>query len=372
MKWEYLQPVRIIFGNGEISKLGNEIEKTGGKNGMLVTSKSFEQRGMTTQIRTISGGRIKQVFAKVTANPTVEECDACAEIMRNERCDFVVALGGGSVLDLAKAAATFCLTQNKSTDFLQTGKPIPTDHLPLIAVPTTAGTGSEITCVSVLSYHARGVKSPMNSVGFYPTLAIVDPELTYTVPPYITACTGFDVLCHSIEAYWSIHHQPICDALAVHSANLAMQNIIQVYDCPDDKQARENMAEASVIAGLAFTMPKTTSAHACSYPLTNLFGIPHGEACMITMPYFIRFNAEHGCQRIEDLAIMLGYKNAHDLADHIDKMREHTGLHNDLRFLNLTHDQFEKLVQGSKHPNLLNNPVEVKESDLRDMYSTMV
>ncbi len=371
MKWEYLQPVRIIFGNGEISKLGSEIEKIGGKCGMLVTSKSFEKRGMTTQICTISGGRIKHVYAKVSANPTVEECDSCADIMRKEGCDFVVALGGGSVLDCAKSAATFCLTDNKSTYYLQTGKPIPTKHLPIIAVPTTAGTGSEITCVSVLSDHARGVKSPMNSTGFYPTLAIVDPELTYTVPPYLTACTGFDVLCHSIEAYWSIHHQPICDALAVHSANLAMQNIVQVYDCPNDKQARESMAEASVIAGLAFTMPKTTSAHACSYPLTNLFGIPHGEACMMTMTYFIRFNAEHGCQRIEDLALKLGYKNAHDLADKIDRMSEHTHMHRNLRFLNLTQVQFDRLVEGSMHPNLLNNPIKIEESDLRTMYSTM-
>lgn len=372
MTWDYMQPVRIIFGNGTVNRLSEEIAKMNGSNGMLITSASFEKRGFAEHIRQISEGRIRLVYCHVSANPTVEECDECTDILRKNHCDFVVAMGGGSVMDCAKAAATFCLTDNKSTEFLGTGKNIPEQHLPLIAVPTTAGTGSEITCVSVLSDHRRGIKSPMNSNGFYPTVAIVDPELTYTVPPHTTACTGFDVLCHAIEAYWSIHHQPICDALAQHAAKLALENIVNVYEHPDNKQARENMAEASVIAGLAFTMPKTTSAHACSYPLTNLLGIAHGEACAMTITHFIRFNAENGCERIETLANMLGYHNAHQLADVIDKMRERTEMMMDLTSFKLSDQQLEALVQGSKHPNLLNNPIPVPEDFLRKIYTMMM
>jgi alcohol dehydrogenase class IV len=372
MIWEYRQPVRIIFGNGEIKRIGDEIKTLGGSNGILVTSSSFERRGFTETICKISEGRIKQVFAHVTANPTVEECDECMTIMRREHCDFVVAMGGGSVMDLAKAASTFNLTDSCSTEFLATGKAIPTEHLPIIAIPTTSGTGSEITCVAVLSDHKRGVKSPMNSNGFYPSVAIVDPELTYTVPPYMTACTGFDVICHAIEAYWSIHHQPICDALAIHAVKLALDNLEKAYNHPDDKAARENMAEASVTAGLAFTMPKTTSAHACSYPLTNLLGIPHGEACALTITWFIRFNAENGCERIETLAKTLGYKDAEALATVIDGMRKRTGMRMNLKDFNLNEQQFEQLVEASKHPNLKNNPIEVTENDLRKLYQTLV
>lgn len=371
MTWDYMQPVRIIFGNGTVNRLSEEIVKMNGNNGLLITSVSFEKRGIAEHIRQISAGRIGQCYCHVSANPTVEDCDQCADMLRQHHCDFVVAMGGGSVMDCAKAAATFCLTNNHSTDYLGTGKAIPEHHLPLIAVPTTAGTGSEITCVSVLSDHHRGIKSPMNSNGFYPAVAIVDPELTYTVPAHTTACTGFDVLCHAIEAYWSIHHQPVCDALAVHAAHLALDNIVRVYDTPANKQAREMMAEASVTAGLAFTMPKTTSAHACSYPLTNLLGIAHGEACAMTITHFIRFNAENGCNRTEELAKILGYDDAHKMADAIDGMRAQTGMMMDLKSFHLTDELFESLVQGSKHPNLLNNPVPVPESYLRSLYAKL-
>jgi len=243
--------------------------------------------------------------------------------------------------------------------------------LPLIAIPTTAGTGSEITSVAVLSDHNKGIKAPLNSKGFFPTLAIVDPELTYSVPPYITACTGFDVLCHAIEAYWSIHHQPICDALAIHAARLVIENLETVFNEPNNHQARENMAEASVTAGLAFALPKTTSAHACSYPLTNILGIPHGEACAMTITHFIRYNTENGCTRVEELAKRLGFDNAHKLADHIDSMRERTGMSMDLKKFNITDNIYEQIVEGSKHPNLKNNPIEVSEDFLRDMYSKL-
>lgn len=371
MNWTYKQPVRIRFGNGIISCLPEEIKALGGKNGVLITSASFVRRGMAEAICTASGGTLKHVYGKVSANPDVAECNECAQLMRDNSCDFVVALGGGSVMDCAKAAASICLTDEPIENYLATGKPMPLAHLPLIAVPTTAGTGSEITCVSVLSDHKRGIKSPINSDGFYPTLAIVDPELTYSVPAYLTACTGFDVLCHAIEAYWSRYHQPICDTLAVHAAHLVLTNLQKAYDEPNNVEARENMAEASVIAGLAFTLPKTTSAHACSYPLTNLLGIPHGEACALTIDYFLRFNDEHGCSRIHSLATALGFPDVASLADAIGQLKRSTGLRCDLKDMHLGKDQFEAVVQGSKHPNLLNNPVEVTENDLRVMYNSL-
>ncbi len=372
MNWEYVQPVRIIFGAGEIKKLAVEIRALGGHKGIMITSKGFLNRGLVAQVQHDCDGLVPLVYSQVSPNPTVGECDACATMMRNNHCDFVVALGGGSVMDCAKAAATFCLTENRSTEFLATGKPIPQRHLPIIAVPTTAGTASEVTSVSVLSDHARQVKAPLSSFGFYPDLALVDPVLTHTVPPYLTACTGFDVLCHATESYWSKHHQPICETLSVRAAKLVMENLEQAYNHGDDAVARERMAEASLVAGLAFSLPKTTSSHACSYPLTNSLGIPHGEACAMTISHFIRFNAEHGCQRIEHFAHALGYTHAHEYADEIDGMRERMGMQMDLKAYHLTQQQFNDLVKASQHPNLLNNPVEVTECDLREMYLKMV
>ena len=249
---------------------------------------------------------------------------------------------------------------------------LPDTSLPLIAVPTTAGTGSEITCVSVLSDHEAGVKKPLSCDAFYPTLAIVDPELTYSVPPHTTACTGMDVLCHALEAYWSKHHFPIGDALAVHALKLVFDYLQLACEQPEHALAREKMAEASVIAGLAFTIPKTTSAHACSYPLTNLLGIAHGEACGLTIDHFLRINGAEDDGRLLELAKMLGFKDVEAFADGITALKQSIGVRMDLKDLHLTGEQSEALIQGSKHPNLLNNPVEITETMLRDLYHKLV
>ncbi len=367
-QWDYQQPVRIRFGNGILKSLPDEIRQMGKARGMLVTSPSFVRCGVTSQLAADCGGLLVDVYGEVSPNPDVRECDACAARMRENACDFVVALGGGSVLDLAKAAATMCLTDDSVTAYMGTGRSLPLAHLPLIAVPTTAGPGSEMTCVSVLSDHARGLKQPLSADGFYPALAVVDPELTHTVPPYLTACTGFDVLCHAVEAYWSRFCQPICDALAVHAARNVLNYLPTAFSAPADAVARERMAEASVIAGMAFTIPKTTSAHACSYPLTNLLGIPHGEACALTIDYFMRLNAGMGCTRPTEMARLLGLKDADEFADRIFAMKKAMGLRTDLRDFNLSDERLETLVQASKHPNLKNNPVNITEEMLRQMY----
>lgn len=371
MNWNYEQPVRIRFGNGVTSSLAEEIRALGCERGILVTSPSFVRRGVAEELVKKCDGRLTAVFSHVSPNPEVTECDECAKLMRRERCDIVVALGGGSVMDLAKAAATFCLTTTSATDFLSGSQAIPSAHLPLIALPTTAGTGSEITCVSVLSDHAHGLKAPLNSRGFYPAVALVDPTLTYSVPPHLTACTGLDVLCHAVEAFWSKYHQPICDALAVHALRNVLTYLPIAFAKPDDVEAREKMAEASVIAGLAFTVPKTTSAHACSYPLTRLLDIPHGEACALTIDYFMLLNDAHGCLRPREMAALLGYDSADALASKIMSLKRELGLRMNLKDFHLTDEQVEQLVQGSKHPNLLNNPVEITEPMLRELYTEL-
>lgn len=369
--WTYTQPVRIVFGAGKIATLSTEIKKMGKKRGVIVTSASFVKRGLVKKIIEDCDGLLVDVFSDVSPNPDVKECDKCSEILRCVNADFVVALGGGSVIDCAKASAVFSLTPYSSREYLENGRTIPLKHLPLIAVPTTAGTGSEITSVSVLSDHVNQVKAPLSSDAFYPTLALIDSDLTLTVPPYLTACTGFDVLCHATEAYWSRYHQPICDALAVHAARLVLANLYTAVSNGNDKLARSNMAEASVIAGLAFTIPKTTSSHACSYALTRLLDIPHGEACALTIDYFMRLNASQGCKRIDDFAHLLGYKNANALADAYTLLKHRCGIQTDLKKYALTDDQIEELVSASQHPNLKNNPIEITPIMLRELYQSL-
>lgn len=370
MNWEYIQPVTIRFGNGIIKQLKEVVAFLGVCNGILICDSFFLMNGYAERLVAESGGVLSRVFGDVSPNPDVSEVDKCAEMMRRNNIGFVVALGGGSALDCAKAAASICLTDDSIEKYHGTGEPMPQEHLPIIAVPTTAGTGSEVTCVAVLTNHKNGRKSPIVSNGFYPSVALIDPELTYSMPKKVTASTGIDVLCHAIEGFWSKGHQPVCDALALHAAELVFKYLYRAYENPSDIEAREKMCEASLIAGLAFTLPKTTASHACSFPLTNIHGIPHGEACGLTLDYFAKINAAADDGRIHEFAKKLGFKDAVDMADAIHHLKEKLGLLNDLKKFNLTDEQVEELVRISRHPNLYNNPVDITDDILREMYQS--
>ena len=372
MKWDYMQPVSIRFGAGRVSEIKELAALSGAKRGLLVADPFFFTNGLAEKIIADSEGALTASYSNISPNPDVTEVDACAEVIRKNDIGFVVALGGGSSMDCAKAAASIALTTDSICRYHGTGETMPLAHLPLIAVPTTAGTGSEVTCVAVLTDHALGKKSPIVSDGFFPDYAIIDPELTYTMPPKVTAGTGIDVLAHAVEGFWSKGHQPICDACALHAAGLVFEYIERSYRDPLDREAREKMCEASLIAGLAFTLPKTTSSHACSFPLTNLLHIPHGEACGLTLDYFARINAkgpEGG--RIDEFARKLGFSDTDDMADAIHALKERLHLRNDLKDLHLSEEQIADLVRISRHPNLYNNPVDITDEMLDEMYHKM-
>lgn len=371
MNWDYLQPVKICFGNGRINELSKLAKELKCENGLLVSDAFFLTNGLADRIIKESEGTITKVFGNISPNPDVMEVDACAKVIKDNNIDFVAALGGGSALDCAKAAASICLTSDSIRKYHGTGEKLPKEHIPLIAIPTTAGTGSEVTCVSVLTDHKSGKKSPIVSDGFYPEYAIIDPRLTHSMPKKVTAGTGIDVLSHALEGFWSKGHQPICDALALHAACLVFKYLYKAYENPTDDAAREKMAEASVTAGLAFTLPKTTACHACSFPLTNIYSIPHGEACGLTLDYFARVNAGAENARLDEFAIKLGFRNTDDMADEIYKLKAKMGLRNDLKDLSLTDEQVEELVSISRHPNLYNNPVEITDEMLNEMYQSM-
>lgn len=369
MLWDYQQPVAIRFGNGRVREIKDVAAEMGlTEGGLLVSEKLFATNGTAEKIVKDSEGTISEIFSDFSPNPDVTEVDKAAALIREKHLKFVVAMGGGSAMDLAKSAASIAFTNDSIADYHGTGKAMPQEHLPIIAVPTTAGTGSEVTCVSVLTNRALGKKAPIVSDGFFPSVAIIDPELTYSVPPHVTASTGMDVLSQAIEGYWSKGHQPICDACAIHAAPLVFKYLPIAVAEPDNAEARQKMCEASVIAGLAFTLPKTTSSHACSFPLTNIYGIPHGEACGLTLDWFARVNADAQHGRVQEFARAIGFKNVDAMADAIQELKVKVGLRTGLKDLNLNAEQIADLVRISRHPNLYNNPVGIADDMLQDMY----
>jgi len=368
MEWTYSQPVKLIFGTGTVKSLAKIVMELGLKNGLLVSDPIFIKNGLAAKVVDYSQGILVAVFSDITPNTTVSNVDDCAKIIRENNIEFVAALGGGSSLDCAKAACSVGKTPYSVVEFHSGKRQLGKECIPLIAIPTTSGTGSEVTPVAVLSDPERGVKAPLVSDNFYPICAIIDPALTLTVPSAITASTGMDVLSHALEGFWSKNHQPICDAMALHAARLVFEYLLPAYLDGENLVAKEKMSEASVIAGLAFGLPKTAGSHACSFPLTSIYHIAHGESCAFTLDAFTKINAEAEGGRLHNFAKMLGFKDAIGMADRIHEMKKAMGMKTTLMDACIPEEKLNELASLSQHPNMLNNPVPMDFASILGMY----
>jgi alcohol dehydrogenase len=375
MEWEFKLPVKLIFGNGKSKNISEYINEIGGTKGVLVASRSFAKNGLANQFVKNSNGLIKAVFSDVRPNPTTDNVDACVKLMREIGADFAVALGGGSPMDCCKAACAIAKGDDVIASYHSGGKAVNAQEaIPMIAVTTTSGTASEVTNISVLTDTALNLKNPMNDPAMFPKIAVIDPELTLSVPPQITASTGLDVLAHAVESYWATIHQPVCTACSIYSARLVFQWLEKAYNNPDDLTAREKMAEASIVAGVAFSHPRTTGSHACSFPLTNIYGVPHGEACAFTLDYFIKFNADHADSdgRITALAKDCGFSTAYEMAEEITHMKKRMGMRTRLSEIGCTTDeQIQELTEKSMSMLMTRNPITLTKDNILEMYNAL-
>lgn len=375
MQWEFNLPVKLVFGSGKRSDLAKYIDEIGGTRGVLVCGNSFCKNGVADEFLSLGGGKIVEIFSDIRPNPTTDNVNDCVRLMREVDADFAVALGGGSPMDCCKAACAIVRGDDKIEPYHSLGKPISAkEAIPMIAVTTTSGTASEVTNISVLTDINKNLKQPMNDPAMYPKIAVIDPELTLTVPSQVTASTGLDVLSHAIESYWSTLNQPICSACSIYAARLVFEWLEKAYTEPENLTAREKMAEASIVAGVAFSHPRTTGSHACSFPLTNIYGIPHGEACAFTLDYFVKFNAKHADSdgRLDALAKDCGFDSAYEMADEISAMKKRMGMRSRLSEIGCTSDeQIAELTKKSMSMLMKRNPIELSESDIGEMYNKL-
>lgn len=370
--WGFNLPVKIEFGVGKMKNIRQYIDEIGGRIGVLVCSRSFASNGLADKFVELSGGTLKAVFSDITPNPTTDNVNDCVEVMRRIGADFAVALGGGSPMDCCKAACAIVNGDDVIEAYHSGGKPVDSaEAIPMIAVTTTSGTASEVTNISVLTDISKNLKNPMNDYAMYPKIALIDPELTLSVPQQITASTGLDVLSHAVESYWATLNQPICSACSIYAARLVFEWLEKAYNEPENIEARSKMAEASIVAGVAFSHPRTTGSHACSFPLTNIYGVPHGEACAFTLDYFIKFNADNADYdgRISAFARDCGFNSAYAMADEIMAMKKRMGMRTTLSEIGCTTDeQIIELTDKSMSMLMKRNPIELTKDDIYKMY----
>ena len=351
----YSQPVKIYFGAGTFAKLGEILDELGVQRCVIACGRHFAP---TAQAMMEKDSRIAAVFGGVEQNPQLSGVIETTRLARETKADAVIGVGGGSSIDTAKFAAAIALGDGEALEYYRGEKPFPSERLTIIAVPTTAGTGSEVTQVSVVSHETE--KRTINNPVFMPKVAIVDPVLSSTVPPRTT-------MAHALEGYWSKNHQPISDLMAIEAVRMILANLETAYTDGANMEARTNMAYASLLGGLSFALPKTAACHACSYPLSEDYHLPHGEACAFTLDSFVRINAD---ERLELLCRRVGLSGTEELAQKIADLKKLAGLRS--RLSDLGEVDLDKLAHDcAVHGLMANNPVKMDEAALRAMFEKL-
>lgn len=370
MNLGYWNPTQRIIAEGALDQLPELVSSFRAERLLLLLGKaSFRNSPWHRRLQEGLSKFCVEESAPIEHNPSVAFVQEMWRTLREKKYSLVVGIGGGSVLDCAKAIRIL-LTQDGALleDYVEKRKDFQRPGLPFIAVPTTAGTGSEVTPYASLQTHAHK-KISLTHRWLFPEVALIDPLLTHSMPRYVTACSGLDALSQAIESFWSVHHTPFSETHSLRAISLILGNLRKVLKEPSNREARFAMSLASTEAGLAITQTRTTAVHAVSYPLTTFFEIPHGHACALTLPSFIRYNGpvlepSRGARLLE----VLGISSWEEAAQGVERLMDEAGLERSLRKLGLDREGIHTVIDnGFRSDRVANNPREVTQEALREI-----
>ena len=383
MKFEFATASRIIFGQGTVEEVAPMASKMGNC-ALLVTGRNVERAGPLSGSLKNTGMKI--VTFSVSDEPTIELTIEGVELARQNASDIVIGMGGGSVIDTAKAIAALLTNSGDITDYLEVigrGKPLSRPSAPCIAIPTTAGTGAEVTKNAVLTSQEHKVKVSLRSPTMLPDLAIVDPELTYSMPPSLTASTGLDALTQVLEPFVSVKSNPLTDTICIEGLKRAARSLHRAFKDGSDTRAREDMAIVSLFGGLTLANSKLGAVHGIAGPMGGMFPVPHGVICARLLPFVVevnvralqRHNSQQYLLRYDQVAqVLTGKSNAkaeegiariHDLCDALDI----PGLSD----FGITEDHFPDLIASSKKASSMKgNPVNLTDEELTEILQKAV
>lgn len=315
--FEFSVPTKIVYGIGIIGNIADNVKQFGKRRAILVTGPNVSKAGPGDKVKAgfaQTDIEIVCVFDQVPNDSNVKCVAACAAMARENNCDFMIVLGGGSVMDTAKVANIMICKGGKIEDHMGAYLLGNDKLLPMILIPTTAGTGSEVTKVAVIADPDNNVKLPFAETQFLPDMAILDPEMTVSMPPKLTAATGMDAMTHAIEAFVDKEWSPASDALAKQAIKLINENILTAVANPKDLKARGAMLVASTLAGIAFSHSMVGMVHGISHALGGVYHIPHGLANALVLPEVMEYNLESRLERYAEIAEIMGFEAAKPIA----------------------------------------------------------
>jgi alcohol dehydrogenase class IV len=374
-RFEFATTSRIIFGPGTLNEVPMLAAQLGSRP-LVVTGKNTERAAAFLGLLKASG--MKPFTFAVTGEPTIEMILEGTQLARGKACDVVIGMGGGSVIDGAKAIAALLTNTGDIMDYLEVigrGQPLKQASAPCIAIPTTAGTGAEVTRNSVLASTEHRVKVSLRSPTMLPDLAVIDPELTVSMPPSLTAGTGLDALTQNLEPFVSLQSNPLTDALCREGLKRIARSLRRAFENGMDTAAREDMAIASLFGGMALANSKLGAVHGFAGTMGAMFSIPHGVICACLLPHVMeanvnalqRKNSLEFLSRYDEVARLLTGKPDAGATDGIDWIHD---LCNALDIaplykFGITKAHFSDLIAGAKKASSMKgNPVELIDEEL--------
>jgi alcohol dehydrogenase class IV len=375
-RFEYAAPGRIIFGRGAFAEAG-KLAAGLGRRALIVTGAAAVHAARLQNLLGAEG--MSWGTFSVSGEPTVERARAGVETASEAGCDLVIGIGGGSALDTAKAIAALLANGGDPLDYLEVigaGRPLPAPSLPCIAIPTTAGTGSEVTRNAVLAAPEHGVKASLRSPTMLPRVALVDPELTYTLPPAVTARTGLDALTQLIEPFVSLRANPVTDAFCREGVGRIVRSLRRAYTDGSDATARDDMALASLLGGLALGNAGLGTVHGFASVIGGMYPAPHGAVCAGLLPHVTRANQvalaerapEHPARaRYAELGLLLAGAEADTGIRWLEAAASDLGIPG-LRAYGVSETDFATIIARTAAASSTRaNPIVLTDDELRDV-----
>jgi len=368
----------FLFGVGSRRRVGYYARNMAARKVLIVSDPGVEKAGWLAAVQNdlLEAGIASVVFTAVEPNPKDHEVMAGAQLYGTEHCDVIVALGGGSAIDCAKGIGIVHTNGRHIREFEGIDR-VEVPGPPLICLPTTSGSSADISQFCIIVNSDEHYKMAIISKTVVPDVALVDPETTITMPPYLTACTGIDALTHAIEAYVSSASSPVVDVHALAAIRLVWNNLEKAVSCPDDLPARENMSLASLQAGLAFSNASLGAVHALAHSLGGFLDLPHGECNALLLEHVVRFNFPAAAERYRAIASTIGI-DTHDASDSecskrvvesLARLRAQVGIAGGLAERGVRDVDIPELaVHAIKDACIFTNPRRVAQDDAQAIY----
>ena len=377
--YEFVCPVKVICGVKALSNLPYEMEQLGLTRALAVTDQGVVNAGLMKQVdAAMEGAKVKIVSVYDTTPPDSSNhvVNDVAKLYRANKCDGLIAVGGGSCIDTAKGVQIVITEDSDDLMKFQGTDRITKRTKPFIVIPTTAGTGSEVTAAAVIKNVDEGVKMPFMSDKLYPDITLIDPKMTLTMPPKITATTGMDALTHAVEAYINLQKNPISDVFATGAIQIIFENLVDCVEHGSDEKKRLAMANGAMLAGIAFSNSMVGIVHALAHATGGVCGVPHGLANAIYLPWGLEYNMNQVAGYIAELAPYMKISSPPSdtktcaeaviqaVKDLNDKLHKLSGMPTRLKDTGVTEEHLEQIAKAAINDGSCNyNPEEITFED---------